>query len=139
MTAYQVGNRVYYWVWLRPVRSVNAKQGQYVECVNQQQRTNRQLRSQGPVYAHAHRTEEVTASEGWGVANGVGGEIRVGDVNVDGDWDGAGTRTGVETNERTQDGNGDGSGDGNESSSGDGNEDGIGEGGGEAKKRKKPH
>ena len=70
-------------------------------------------------------------------------------MNVDGNENGAGRRTGVEANKRTQDGNGDGSEDGNESSSGDGNgdedgngdgnEDGVGEGGGEAKKRKKPH
>ena len=70
-------------------------------------------------------------------------------MNGDEDGDGVGTRTGVEANEGTQDGNGDGSGDGNESSSGDGNgdedgngdsnEDGIGEGGGGSKKRKKPH
>ena len=89
-------------------------------------------------------------------------------MKVDGDEDGEGTRMGVETNEKTQDGSRSGSGDGartgtgieakgrtqdengngNKSSSGDGNgdekgngdknEDGTREGGGEAKKRKKP-
>ena len=52
----------------------------------------RQLRSQGPVYVHAHRTEGVTGSEGREGANGVGGGIGVGggnrDVNGDGDGDG---------------------------------------------------
>ena len=83
----------------------------------------RQLRSQGPVSVHAHRTEGVTGSEGREGANGVGGEIGVGGengdgngvrgenggVNVDGDGDGA--RMEVEVVEGTQDGNGDGSGD----------------------------
>ena len=70
----------------------------------------RQLRSQGPVSAHAYLTEGVTGSEGRGRANRVGSGIIVGgvngdgnggggggwneDVNVDGDGDGAGTRTG---------------------------------------------
>ena len=68
----------------------------------------RQLRLQGPVSVHAHRTERVIGSEGREGANGVRGGIRVGggngggtgDVSVDGDGDGAGTRTGVEANER---------------------------------------
>ena len=79
-----------------------------------------QLRLQGPVSVHAHRTEEVTGSEGREGANGIG----VGDGNGDdngvgngnGDGEGAeagtGTGTGVEANEGAQDGNGDGSGDG---------------------------
>ena len=94
----------------------------------------RQLRLQGTVSVHAHRTEGVTGSEnreganevgrgirvgseiGVGGGIGVGGEIGVGggnrDVNGDGDGDGAGTRTGVEVNGGTQDGNVEGSGDG---------------------------
>ena len=40
--------------------------------------STRQLRSQGPVSVHAHRTEEVTSSEGREGANGVGGGIGVG-------------------------------------------------------------
>ena len=51
----------------------------------------RQLRSQGLVPVHAHRTEEITGSEGWEGANGVGGEIRVGGGN--GDEYGAATGT----------------------------------------------
>ena len=47
----------------------------------------RQLRSQGPVPVHAHRTEEVTGSEGWKGANGVEGGIGVGNEG------GGGTRT----------------------------------------------
>ena len=127
--------------------------------------STRQLRSQGPVSVHAHRTEGVTGSEGREGANGIGGGIGVGGgigegngdgggdggVNCNGDWDGAGAGAGagtrVETRGRTQDGNRDGSGDGNASSSRDGdggadgnsNEDGIGESGGEAKMRKKPY
>ena len=119
----------------------------------------RQLRSQGPVFVHAHRTEGVTESEvregasggGNGDRNRVGGGD--GDVNGDGDGDGAGagtaTATGVEANEGAQYGNGDGSGDGNETSRRYGNgdedgdedasEDGIGEGGRDVKKREKPH
>ena len=66
-------------------------------------------------------TEGVTGSDGREEANEAGGRIGVGggngdgngvgggngDVNGDGDGDGAGTRTGLEANERTQDGNGD--------------------------------
>ena len=88
----------------------------------------RQLRSQGPVSVHAHRTEVVTGSKRWEGVNGAGGGIGAGGGNGDGagagggkvdiidngDGDGAGTRTGVETKERTQDGNGGGSGTGRE-------------------------
>ena len=87
----------------------------------------RQLRSQGLVSVHAHRTEGVTGSEGREGVDGVEGGIGVGagngngdgngggggggngDVNGDGDGDGAGTRTGVEANEGTRNGNWDGS------------------------------
>ena len=69
----------------------------------------RQLRPQGPVSVHAHRTKCVTGSEGREGMNWVGGGN--GDVNGDGDGNGAETRTGVEANKGTQDGNGDGSGD----------------------------
>ena len=69
--------------------------------------------------AHPHRTKGVTGSEGREGAYEVGGGIRVGGVNGDGngvggkngdgDGDGegggAGTRTGVEASEETQDGN----------------------------------
>ena len=75
--------------------------------------STRQLRSQGPVSVHAHRTEGVTGSEGREGANGVGGGIGVGGGNESSSGDGNGDE--------------------------DGNEDVIGEGGGEAKKRKKPH
>ena len=97
-----------------------------------------QLRSQGPVFVHAHCIEGVTGLGGREGTSGVGGGN--GDVNGDGDGGGVGTGTGMEASERTQDGNKNGSGDGNESSSrdGNGNEDGIGEVRGEAKKRKKP-
>ena len=86
--------------------------------------STRQLRSQGPVSVHAHRTEGVTGSEGREGAN-VGG-IGVGDVTGDGNGSRAGTRTGVEANEGAQHGNEDKDGDGN------------GEDGGKAKKRMKP-
>ena len=97
--------------------------------------STRQLRSQGPVSVHAHRTEGVTWSERRKGANRVGGGIGVGGRNGDGngvgggngyvsgdsDGDGAGagagtkTKTGVEANEGAQeDDNGDGSGDGAE-------------------------
>ena len=66
----------------------------------------RQLRSQGLVPVHAHRTKGVTGSERQEGSNGVGSGIRVGGEN----WDGAGTGKGVEANEGAQDGNGDGSG-----------------------------
>ena len=65
--------------------------------------STRQLRSQGLVSVHAHRTEGVTGSEGRAGANG--------DVNGDVDGDGAGTKTGVEASEGAQDGNGVGGGD----------------------------
>ena len=92
--------------------------------------STRQFISQGPVSVHAHRTEEVTRSEGreganwvgdgieFGGGNGDGNEVRGGneDVNGDGDGDGAGagagTGTGVAANEGAQDGKEDGSGDG---------------------------
>ena len=80
--------------------------------------STRQPHSQGPASVQAHRTGEVTGSEGQEGANGVGGGIGVGGGNgdgngdVDGQGDGAGAGTGVEANEGAQDGNGDGSGDG---------------------------
>ena len=74
------------------------------------------LRLQCPMHVHAHHTKGVTGFEGREGANGVEGGIGVRGgnrgVNGNGDEDGAGTRTGVEANERTQDGNGDGSADG---------------------------
>ena len=106
----------------------------------------RQLRSQGPVSVHAHRTEGVTGSVGREGVNGGGGGIVVGGGNgdVDGDRDGVeanegmqngngdgsgnGAGTGVEPRGRTQDGNGDGNGDENDSNSGDGNGDEDGNG-----------
>ena len=117
--------------------------------------STRQLRSQGPMFVQAHRTERVTGSEGQEGANGVGGGIGVGggngdgngvgggngDVNGHGDGDGAGggTGTGVEVNEGAQNRNGDGSGDGAVTGTGtgvetsrltpDGNRDGDGDGG----------
>ena len=51
----------------------------------------RQLRSQGPVSAQAHRTEGVTGSEGQEGANGVGGGN--GDVNGHGHGGGGGRRS----------------------------------------------
>ena len=51
----------------------------------------RQLRSQGPVSVHAHRTERVTGFEGREGTNGVGGGIEVGGGNTDGNVVGAGT------------------------------------------------
>ena len=82
----------------------------------------RQLRSQGLVPVHAHRTEGATGSERREGANGVVGGIQVGGGNGDGnrvgggnrDRDGAGTGTGtgVEVNEGVQNGNEDGSEDG---------------------------
>ena len=128
--------------------------------------STRRPHSQGPASVQAHRTGEVTGSEGREGANGVGGGIGVGGGNEDGNGDvgghgdgdgaggaqggnedgaGTGTGTGVGTRSRTPDGNGDGDGDGSEDCSVDGNGDGdngnenrIGEGGREAKKRKKP-
>ena len=78
----------------------------------------RQPHAQGPASVQAHRTGEVTGSEGQEGANGVGGGIGVGggngdgngDVNDHGDGEGAGTGTGVEVNEGAQDGDGDGAG-----------------------------
>ena len=66
----------------------------------------RQLRSQGPVPVHAHRTEGVTGFEGREGANGVEGGVGVGGGNGDsnGDGDGAGTGTEVEANEGAEDG-----------------------------------
>ena len=59
----------------------------------------RELRSQGPVSVHAHRTEGMGGPKGREGANGVGGGIIVGgwngDVNVYGDGDGPGRRTEV--------------------------------------------
>ena len=84
----------------------------------------RQLRLQGPVPVHAHRTEGVTGSGGREGANGVGGGIgdgnrvevggRNGDVNADGDGGGAGAAAGtrVQANEGAQDGDENGSEDG---------------------------
>ena len=79
----------------------------------------RQLRSQGPVSVNAHRTEGVTGCVGREETNGVMGVIKVGGgngygngvgsgnghVDVSREGHGAGTRTGVETNEGTQYGN----------------------------------
>ena len=75
----------------------------------------RQLRSQGPVPIHAHRTKGVTGCVGQedenrvrdgirvGGGNGHGNRVRGGNGNgnVDGEEDRAGTNTGVEANERT--------------------------------------
>ena len=59
--------------------------------------STRQLRSQGPVSAQAHRTKGVTGSEGQKGANGVGGGIGVGGRNGDGKTGlGVGTGTGTE-------------------------------------------
>ena len=90
--------------------------------------STQQLRSQDPVSVQAHRTEEVTGSEGQEGTNGVGVGIGVGGGNRDGnrvgggngnvnghghvDGAGVGTGTGVEVNEGAQDRNRDGSGDG---------------------------
>ena len=82
--------------------------------------STRQLRSQGPVSVHAHRTEGVTVWEGRERANGVGGWIGVGSGNgdgggngdVDGNGDGHGEGTWVKANEGTQDESGDRSGNG---------------------------
>ena len=67
--------------------------------------STRQILSQGPVSIHAHRTKEVTGSEGREGANEVGGGIGVkggnGDVNGGRDGDGARTRTGVKANKGT--------------------------------------
>ena len=51
--------------------------------------STQQLRSQGPVSVHAHRTDGVTESEGREGANGVGGGTGVGGGNEDGDGDGS--------------------------------------------------
>ena len=110
----------------------------------------RQLRSQGLVPIHAHRSEGVTGSERRKGANGVEGGIGVGGGNGDGNGVGGGngnrdggvtgTGTGVEANEGAQDENEDGSGSGDGAGTGtgtrvetrgrtqDGNEDGRGDG-----------
>ena len=117
--------------------------------------STRQPHSQGPASLQAHRTGGLTGSEGQEGVNGVGGGIRVGggnrdgngDVNVHGDGDGAGTGTEVEVNEGAQDGNGDRAGtgtgtgtgmgtrrrtpDGNGDGNGDRSEDSSGDGNGE--------
>ena len=115
--------------------------------------STRRPHSQGPVSVQAHRTGEVTGSEGQEGANDVGGGIGVGggngdgngDVDGHGDGDGAGTGTGVEVNEGAQDGSGDGAGtgtgtgvgtrrrtpDGNGVGNGDGSEDCSGDGNGD--------
>ena len=70
--------------------------------------STQQLRSQNPVYLHAHRTEGVTESKGREEANGVGGGIGVGGGNGDGNrvggrngdvngGDGSGAETGTAT------------------------------------------
>ena len=90
--------------------------------------STRRPHSQGPASVQAHRTGEVTGSEGQEGANRVGGGIGVGgrdgdgngngdgngdmDGHGDGDGDGAGAGTGVEVNEGAQGGNGDGAGTG---------------------------
>ena len=62
----------------------------------------RQLRSEGAVFVHAHRTEGITGSEGREGANGIGGGIKDGvggvngDVNVDGNGDGGEANEGRE-------------------------------------------
>ena len=73
--------------------------------------STRQLRLQGPVSVHAHRTEGVAEFKGREGANGVRGGIGVGGGNGDGNAvgggdgngdevrEGAGTRTGVKANE----------------------------------------
>ena len=91
----------------------------------------RQLRSQGVVPVHAHRTVGVTGSKGRGGLNGIGTGIGVeggngdgngvGGGNGDGDRVGTGTGEGVEANEGAQDANGYGSRNG----------DGDGDGGGD--------
>ena len=74
-------------------------------------KTHTHTRKQKPGFVHAHRTEGVTGTEGWERAYGVGGNIKVGGGNADGnevgvenwgvngdeDRTGAGTRTGAET------------------------------------------
>ena len=108
--------------------------------------STRRPHSQGPASVQAHRTGDVTGSEGQEGANGIGGVIGVGGGNGDGNGDvdgqgdgvGAGAGTEVEANEGAQDGNGDGNGDGAETGTGtavgtrrrtpDGNGDGDGNG-----------
>ena len=58
--------------------------------------STRQPHSQSPASVQAHRTGGVTGSEGQEGANGVGGEIGVGDGNVDGNGDVNGHGTGTE-------------------------------------------
>ena len=84
----------------------------------------RKLRSQRPVFVHAHYTEEVSRSKGREGVNGVGcgnlvgdgngnrSEIGGGNGNVDADWsrDRKGMGTEMEGNEKTQYENSDGSG-----------------------------
>ena len=55
--------------------------------------STRQLRSQGPVYVQAHRTEGVTRSKGQEGANGVAGGIGVRGGNGDGNGVGGGNET----------------------------------------------
>ena len=56
--------------------------------------STRQLRSQGPVSAQAHRTEGVNGSEGQEGANRVGGGIGVEGRNGDGNGVGGGNENG---------------------------------------------
>ena len=66
----------------------------------------RQLRSEGTVSVHAHRTEGITGSEGREGANGIGGGIKDGvgggkvGVNVDGNGDGGEANEGRERERR---------------------------------------
>ena len=66
----------------------------------------RQLRSEGAVSVHAHRTEGITGSEGREGANGIGGGIKdgvgggKGGVNVDGNGDGGEANEGRERERR---------------------------------------
>ena len=111
------------------------------------------------INTHTHTQQGGGNGDGNGVGGGNGNEVGGGGERRSArgergrEWGrsgaGTGTRRGVETPGRTQDGNGDGSGDRNGSSSGDGNgdedvnrnrnEDRVGEDGRGAKKRKKPH
>ena len=85
--------------------------------------STRQLRSQGPVFAHTNCTKGITGFEGREGANGVGGGIGVGGGTVigggNGDGSGDGNGVGGGGGNKNGDGHGDGDGDGN----GDGGED----------------
>ena len=84
--------------------------------------STRRPHSQGPASVQAHRTGEVTGSEGREGANGVGGGIGVGggngdgngDVDGQGDGDGAGAGTGWKRTKERRMGTGTGAGTGRE-------------------------